>query len=297
MNPAVLGLRLQGPWPDLAEWPWLERHWLTPPPQHAPGGTLRLVREPPGPPPGSPQLTDASGVPVPFWAAGAELWLGADGGVGLRATPDGAELRAAREPAQAELLLALAEAARLRGWWPLHAAVAARGGRAVAVCGASGAGKSTAALRLHGAGYTVLAEDRAWVWPPDAEIVGLDRELRLRPGSLERFAPGVVAGELEQDAHGKRLLPLPPSAAGARLLAVLHLEPDLPPGTVPEPLSGAERVRRLFEAGGVPLTPSARAAAAQGAARLARLPGERVGREGLLQAVSRVLGGSEASGG
>jgi len=73
-----------------------------------------------------------------------------------------------------------------RGHLLLHASAVSRGGRAVAVGGAAGAGKSTTALRLVEAGSQFVSNDRVLV-RPDAtgvEILGYPKQPRVNPGTL-----------------------------------------------------------------------------------------------------------------
>jgi HprK-related kinase B len=73
-----------------------------------------------------------------------------------------------------------------RGHLLLHASAVSRGGRAVALGGAPGAGKSTAALRLVEAGSQFVSNDRALVRPDatGAEILGYPKQPRVNPGTL-----------------------------------------------------------------------------------------------------------------
>lgn len=80
-----------------------------------------------------------------------------------------------------------AEAHHARSIW-LHAAGLVReNGRALLCIGASGAGKSTAAFTLLGAGWRYIADDAVLLDPIDRRLVGLDWSLRLAalPASRE----------------------------------------------------------------------------------------------------------------
>ncbi|MFC5847091.1 hypothetical protein [Deinococcus petrolearius] len=224
-------------------------------------------------------------------AAGDELWLG--GRLWVQTGPAGGRVVCVPGGAPADLwAVAFTELHRAGGWLPLHAAVVAAGDRAVAFTGVSGAGKSTAALRLHAAGGRVLAEDRAFWHAHSGVVTGLDRHLRAYEDSLERFAPALLplARTQGRDAHGKLRLPLNGAAEATtgeapRLTRLLVLAPgasgelDLP-----------GRVRAVWEATGVPLTAPARAAVQAGAARLLALLWPRpLGREELLPTVRALL--------
>ncbi|GAA5502788.1 hypothetical protein Dxin01_02535 [Deinococcus xinjiangensis] len=206
---------------------------------------------------------------------GDELWLE---GLYMRVSAAGASLIWAQQaafPNPEVWMLALTEAHRAGGWLPLHAAAVAQAGRAVALTGVSGAGKSTALLRLGALGYDLLAEDRCFWHAPSGQVAGLDRYLRAFEDSLQRFAPQHLAAQPERDSKGKRLLPLPPAPA-AQLCALLLLGP---PQTLTEQrlsspshssrnLSGAERVRALWDTTGLPLTHTGRQQVQRGLERL-----------------------------
>lgn len=220
------------------------------------------------------------------WSAGEALWLGehlhlsvgSDGNV-ARLTADEGE-----NPPETAWLLAFVELQRLAGWVPLHAATVARRGRAVAITGVSGAGKSTAALRLAGEGWTVLAEDQTWVHPATGQVTGLDRFLRTYADSLDRFAPHLRAQVQGQDAYGKLMVPLRPPEEAAHLGALLVFG-------LPERPDTAQRVRAVWECSGVPLLDSSRRMGAQGLSRLMReLKIRGTGRETVLAQVEDMTG-------
>ncbi len=180
--------------------------------------------------------------------------------------------------------LALTEVQRAGGWLPLHAAVVARGGKAVAITGVSGAGKSTATLRLLGLGFRVICEDRAFWHAASGEVRGLDRWLRAFDDSVDTFAPQLRDQALAQrDIKGKLLLPLTPDAGAAQLLEVLALSD----GSV---MDSAGRVRLLWETTGYPLTRPARDAVQHGVGRLLPLlRAQTVTRHNVLDAVQELL--------
>ncbi len=206
---------------------------------------------------------DISGAKTTVHVAGRELWLGE----GLFLRTEGSEVMALINPAkiqEVDLLLAFAEAHRLAGWLPLHAATVSGVGQALSLSGPSGAGKSTAALRLRGAGLSLLAEDQTWWHAQSGAVTGLDRFLRAYPDSVERFAPHLLGQAQGQDQHGKLLLPLgtqPAPPAPLQAIGFLGLEPapSLP-----------ERLRALWECTGVPLLPASRQQVSEGVGRLLR---------------------------
>lgn len=299
-----LGAAVEGGPPGLT--PALRDFWEDRSGPHPDGRVLHLRAGelPPLAPGVTRQHLPLTGQTVAVWRSGDELWL-ADA-LHLRVTAGGATLTftpLAGHPDALELWsLALTEAHRAGGWLPLHAALIVREGRAVALSGVSGAGKSTAALRLLAGGWSVLAEDRAFWHAPTGQVAGLDRSLRAFPDSVERFAPALLPQALAgpRDARGKLLLPLPPVHAEATLSAVLLFAgghgPDLPPPALtpptftPPPLAPTRRVQALWELTGVPLTTRARTEVQAGVSRLLPLLSARpVTRDTVLARVRELL--------
>ncbi len=217
-----------------------------------------------------------------------ELWL--QDGLYLKVSAEGAELvweRHLPPPPPEAWMLALTEAHRAGGWLPLHAAAIAganelAAGGAVAMTGQSGAGKSTATLRLSALGSRVLAEDRTFWHAPSGLVAGLDRYLRAFDDSLERFAPHLLTEPCQRDGKGKRLLPLPEGGA-APLRALLLLGPA-------QTLGGAERVRALWDTTGLPLTALGREQVQAGVQKLLPLfAAQTVTRETVIPTVQRLL--------
>ncbi len=79
-------------------------------------------------------------------------------------------------------------AARSQGLVPLHAACVSRNGRAVLLMGASGSGKSTAALHSLLRGLDFVSEDSVFVVPDTLRATGLANFLHVRPDSLRWLA-------------------------------------------------------------------------------------------------------------
>lgn len=216
---------------------------------------------------------------------GDQLW--ADEQLHLSLTPEQATLTTAPEMHDQErLMLALTEIHRAGGWLPLHATVVAHDNNAVAIVGQSGAGKSTAALRLAGLGLAVLSEDRAWWHAASGLTTGLDRHFRAFDDSVERFAPTLwpqVAAS-PRDGKGKVMLPLPQQKP-AVLKRVFMLRPQ-----AAAPLTGPERVRAAWEATGIPLTDTAKAQTMRGLQQiLPLLDAEVLTRENVVERVVKVL--------
>jgi len=205
-------------------------------------------------PPVLPMNLMLAQVPFPVWVSGDEVWLGE--ALYLKVSGRNVHLTLGRTAIPEEAwMLAFTEAHRVGGWLPLHAAVLTRLGQGVGITGVSGAGKSTAALRLAGAGLTVLSEDQAWLRPEDQRVVGFDQHLRAFKDSLETFAPHLLDSVIGRDVHGKCMLPLTQPGGKATLRGLLVLgQPAL--------LTTAQRVRAIWETVGVPLTQAGRTASA-----------------------------------
>lgn len=187
----------------------------------------------------------------------------------------GPNAKAQAEAAWLGLHLAFAETQRAAGWLSLHAALLQVGGRCIAITGQSGAGKSTAALRLMQGGALVVAEDSGWL-SPEGELFGWDQNLRLRPGTLARFAPSLES--MGRDAHGKDVVEVG-RAAGGRLTAIWVLG-----AAHAQPLSAAGQVRAWWEMSGLPITPAARKSAQQAVARCcAQIPTHGLDRDRLFE--------------
>jgi len=88
-----------------------------------------------------------------------------------------------------------------RGLLPLHGSVVTIGTQAIALCGASAAGKSTLAAALAGQGHTVVGDDVCVIDPGTAEVLAGCGRLRLWRDALDRL--GIEAGALERAAPGK----------------------------------------------------------------------------------------------
>jgi hypothetical protein len=264
---------------------WLREHWHFPEhtvPTHPYGITIAPIAPAPRPRSATPrQVRLHGGRELEWWAGGAEgaecWWTGTEeaglrlelGAAGSRIELWGAEAGGA--DLHAALYLALCESLRASGLLPLHAAVIVRDGRATALCGRSGVGKSTALLTAVRDGWTPLAEDLSWLDPASLALHGWDRGVRLWPEGRDRL-PDYAAARWETDADGKLFLPyhripaaVQRSAPLARLLA-LHRDPARPPGI--EPLPPREAVRVLWESTGVPLAPSSRDSASRAIAEL-----------------------------
>jgi hypothetical protein len=242
--------------------------------------------------PGEPQEPLAPPVTVPTSQGPLALrgagnaWQTGGGGVSFEIGADQARVSTlpellgphASEADQLALHLAMTEVGRASGLLPLHAAVLTRSGQTVAVSGESGSSKSTAALRLLGLGWTLVAEDSAWLDPQTMRVAGADEGLRLRGDSLRRFPTLELGPLLGRDRHGKRWYGAA-RASGATLDRLYLLDARQAPGV----LSPAAAVRALWSASGLPLTAVARQAVALNLAGVVRqLPLEVIDRDALI---------------
>lgn len=286
--------------PELAA--WLRRQWSFP--EHALQPVpyaihLEEVDAPPGQAAGSPLSVQLHRMTLTALAAGDDVWWFGDARAGVRLRIRDAGSRIAvwgvsiegesAAATYAALFVSVAESLRASGLLPLHAALAVRDGRATALAGPSGVGKSTTLWRLMNAGWAPLAEDFAWLDPATRCVYGWDRGLRLWPETRERFAPEVPSEQFRTDPDGKLFLAyerLPyPAVRGATLerLAVLErvteggaeddAEDDAEDGAASRPsgpLAPHEAVRAWWETIGLPLSPATRDRVARAIATLVR---------------------------
>lgn len=127
--------------------------------------------------------------------------------------------------------LALFAAERLAGLVAVHAAVVARGGRALLVPGASGTGKSTLCVAAAALGVRVLSDEYALVDPATGLVTGWQRPVRVR----RRDGSGVDRLNLT--------VPTPPLPVGA-VAAVTHTAAD---EVAWHDIAASEAVIRLME--------------------------------------------------
>jgi hypothetical protein len=126
-----------------------------------------------------------------------------------------------------------------QGWDAFHAGAFARDGRAVAVLGPRGQGKSTLLAAMALRGVAVLADD-VLVLEQGVAHVG-PRCIDLRPEGVERAFP---AAPLEPSRGGERLrLALTPIASAPELVGWVSL--DWGERLELEPLRPSQRLRRL----------------------------------------------------
>lgn len=293
---SVLGrsLHLEVSTPGLVE--WLRHQWRFPEhalPPVAYGIRLVEVEAPPGAPAGTPVAVPLHRMTLGALAGDDVWWFGdARAGVQLRLGSvesriaiwgAGSEQEAAAKT-YAALFVSIAESLRASGLLPLHAAVAARAGRATVLAGPSGVGKSTTLWRMARAGWAPLAEDFAWLDPDTCVVYGWDRGVRLWPETRERFAPEVPLERFRADPDGKLFLayehfPAPAVRAATlqRLAALERVAVEAAAGGsaarttgggAPAPLARRDAVRAWWEAVGLPLSPAVRGQVARTIATL-----------------------------
>ena len=137
-----------------------------------------------------------------------------------------------------------------------HAAVAARGGRALLLPAQSGSGKSTLAAALSASGWTCLSDELAVVDPESLAVEPFALPIGLKDKSmtaLAQFIPGVadLPRHTRMDGIGVRYLP-PPNPPGATPLPVAALvfpshRRDITAALTPQP--PLEALRLLAETG------------------------------------------------
>jgi hypothetical protein len=150
--------------------------------------------------------------------------------------------------------VALSEAMRTSGLIPLHAAVIANQGRAIALTGVSGAGKSTLLLRALEHGWAPVCDDFAWLDPVDGRVFGFDRGIRLAPAALDavhgaKRGPWIAAGD------GKLLLRYEhatvPRVESAVLIQLVELHRDNTRASRWDCMTPRDAVRTWYESTGV----------------------------------------------
>jgi hypothetical protein len=181
------------------------------------------------------------------------------------------------------ILLAIGEGVSARPIIPLHAAILTQSLRSIAVLGPSGAGKTTSAVLAALDGWQIIAEDTAWLDPETLEVVGSDRQLRLRPGT-ELLVDAALARRNIDVAHEphdgvKRLLRFDAIGGrgnGAHLDEVVVLGPRDSPWLA-GPLRPAQVAIALHQAAGIPIIESVRPLRAAAIASVAqRVSGRRI---------------------
>jgi hypothetical protein len=194
-----------------------------------------------------------------WWSTG-----GIGRGVELRLSNDHARIRAwgidtSTSPMLLALHVALCEALRGHGLVPLHAAVVERDGKATAILGQSGAGKTSTLLTLLDEGWLPVAEDFALLDPATRRVCGWGGEMgvRLTEDGLRRFSARWRCAAWRHGPEGKLFLPYDAMrlkrTPSAELARVVVLQRDASRETSLEPISPRDAARALWESAGVPL--------------------------------------------
>jgi len=150
------------------------------------------------------------------------------------------------------LPLALVPLLEERGGLMLHGAAVARRGRAAALLGVSGSGKSSTAFNLLRFGFRCCADDWVPVVPGEGGALGIrpvTRSLSLRPLSFSLLRDHGVSLETVRQVEDRYYGPAhrPGAGAGQGVLCLLcFVEAHGEPETVPERITARE-ARRLLE--------------------------------------------------
>jgi hypothetical protein len=89
------------------------------------------------------------------------------------------------------------EVAAVHGWLALDAVVVERNGRALALCGGPGSGKSTVAAHLLARGWKLVTDDSAFVDEARAKVHGHHGLMRFRSGAIPHL-PAAFRSTLER---------------------------------------------------------------------------------------------------
>jgi hypothetical protein len=204
-----------------------------------------------------PEALDGATRVGPYSSARPGMLLRVVPGVGRFLARDGSKLEYCTEPgADADAVVALLQGGVLgalihqRGELPLHATtlVSPQRTRAVALAGASGAGKSTTAYELIRRGWRMLSDDLTRVTLADgAPIAWPGRsKLRLLADACDAFAIDVASLAPAPNWPDKYVLELPRWDQPSALSAIVALERDDGALQV-DALRGAAAARALAE--------------------------------------------------
>ena len=233
----------------------------------------------------SDQLQMLSG-PMAIWNGDPIFWLGSlSTGGRIEVLEAGVKLALwGSSDSRFEIaMIGLAEGLRASGLISLHTSMPARDGRALALLGPSGRGKTTSLIRALHSGLQPVCEDFAWCEPSTARVYGFDRGLRLLPDTAELFkqlfqmqasqiqSNQVQAGEWQGD---KWFVPYSSftQRQNATLVALVLLErqPELPTAWLE--VAPRAAALALWEASGMPLSGVVQQRTSQEIGRLARMP-------------------------
>lgn len=157
---------------------------------------------------------------------------------------------------------------RARGWFPLHAAGLAHGGRGALLTAGSGSGKSTAALSLVRNGWTYLSDDTVLLRSEEDQIRAysfrrdfcVDASIAAHFPELDGLEwPPSLSDPAKWQVDPGRLYPGQSAAACTPRLLVLPQLVDAPESRV-EPVGTKPALERLLDQGGFFLAPGSDAA-------------------------------------
>lgn len=208
------------------------------------------------------QVDRAHGDPVPLvWEPGeAQFALKAGGALRVHQATSRVELTLpAAVPTECAIQPHLAAAAASFGLWRgagvLHGGAFVHGGRAWAVVGNKGAGKSTTMALLAGAGLTVLSDDLVVV--QDGAMLAGPRCVDLRADVAEHLGVGRDLGVIGTRPRWRvDLGPAPPEAPFGGLIKLEWGE-----SVAVRPLTVAERLALVLQSGALPIPATASPAA------------------------------------
>lgn len=102
---------------------------------------------------------------------------------------------------------------------PVHGACIARDGRAVLLCGASGAGKTSVAYFCAKRGWTYVSDNESWLLRSGGlMVIGNPRTIRFRDNALGLF-PELAGIAAEPSPNGKKSIVASPARLGVKSTA------------------------------------------------------------------------------
>ena len=226
----------------------------------------------------SDQLQMLSG-PMAIWNSDPIFWLGSSSTGGRIEMLEAAvklDLWGSGDSRFEIAMMGLAEGLRASGLISLHTSMPARDGRALALLGPSGRGKTTSLIRALSSGLQPVCEDFAWCEPGTGSVYGFDRGLRLLPDTAKLFeqlfqlqASQIQGGEWQGD---KWFVPYSSfterQSATLAALVLLERQPELPTAWLE--VAPRAAALALWEASGMPLSDLVRQRTSQEIGRLAR---------------------------
>ena len=217
--------------------------------------------------------------PLAIWNNDPVFWLGSSGTGGqIEMLEAGVKLDLwGSSDSRFEIaMIGLAEGLRASGLISLHTSMPARDGRALALLGPSGRGKTTSLIRALSSGLQPVCEDFAWCEPSTARVYGFDRGLRLLPDTAKLFEQlfGLQASQIQggEQQGDKWFVPYSSfterQSATLAALVLLERQPELPTAWLE--VAPRAAALALWEASGMPLSDPVRQRTSQEIGRLAR---------------------------